>query len=135
MWEKIVLNLISNAFKFTLTGEIEVELKQAAGHAYLSVRDTGMGIPAHEIDNIFARFHRVEGARGRSQEGTGIGLALVQELVTLHGGWVRVKAARKATEPYLSSGSPWARPICRLTASLKIHYACSPASRASAGVR
>jgi signal transduction histidine kinase len=88
MWEKIALNLISNAFKFTLEGEIEVNLEPAhnGSLAKLTVRDTGTGIPLDEMPRLFERFHRVEGARGRTQEGTGIGLALVQELVKLHGG-------------------------------------------------
>ncbi len=90
MWEKIVLNLISNAFKFTLEGEIAVSLAPEDGHAVLRVRDTGIGIPADEIPKLFTRFHRIEGARGRTYEGSGIGLALVQELVQLHGGSVSV---------------------------------------------
>ncbi|HUB89851.1 MAG TPA: ATP-binding protein [Dyella sp.] len=89
-WEKIVLNLISNAFKFTLHGEIEVSLHWQNQHAELHVRDTGVGIPAHELPRIFDRFHRVEQSQGRSFEGSGIGLALVQDLVKLHGGTVRV---------------------------------------------
>jgi signal transduction histidine kinase len=89
-WEKIVLNLVSNAFKFTFDGEIAVRLRERAGHVELSVSDTGTGIPAHELPKVFDRFHRIEGARGRSFEGTGIGLALVSELVRAHGGTVRV---------------------------------------------
>jgi signal transduction histidine kinase len=88
MWEKIVLNLLSNAFKFTFEGEIEVRLRQTREHFIVSVRDTGVGIPAHELPKLFDRFHRVEGAHGRTHEGSGIGLALVQELVKLHGGAV-----------------------------------------------
>ena len=90
MWEKIVLNLLSNAFKFTLQGEIEVRLEPAEGQALLTVRDTGVGIPSEELPRMFQRFHRVEDSRGRTHEGTGIGLALVQELVKLHGGTVSV---------------------------------------------
>ena len=91
MWEKIVLNLVSNAFKFTFAGTIEVVLRDdGAGHARLTVRDTGTGIPAHELPRVFERFHRVEGAAGRSFEGSGIGLALVQELVRQHGGEIAV---------------------------------------------
>jgi signal transduction histidine kinase/CheY-like chemotaxis protein len=86
MWEKIVLNLVSNAFKFTLDGEIAVRLRAENGRAVLSVSDTGTGIPEDEQARVFQRFHRVAGARGRTHEGTGIGLALVQELVRLHGG-------------------------------------------------
>jgi PAS domain S-box-containing protein len=90
MWEKIVLNLLSNAFKFTFEGEIEVSLREASAGVELTVRDTGTGIPVEEIPRLFDRFHRVKGARGRSYEGSGIGLALLQELVKLHGGNVRV---------------------------------------------
>jgi len=92
MWEKIVLNLVSNALKFTFEGEIEVTLQRLHAVVQLSVRDTGTGIPANEMPRLFERFHRVRGARGRSHEGSGIGLALVQELVKLHGGSVRVES-------------------------------------------
>ena len=88
MWEKVVLNLLANAFKFTFEGEIAVVLRPPAGAVELEVRDTGIGIPPEEIPHVFERFHRVEDARGRTQEGTGIGLALVHELVKLHGGSV-----------------------------------------------
>ena len=90
MWEKIVLNLISNAFKFTFEGEIEVSLRQVNEMVELSVRDTGVGIPHYELPHMFERFHRIRGTRARTHEGTGIGLALVQELVQLHGGRVGV---------------------------------------------
>ncbi|AUS99554.1 histidine kinase [Nostoc sp. CENA543] len=92
MWEKIVLNLLSNAFKFTFSGSITVILQQVKHQAQLIVRDTGIGIPSSELPQLFERFHRVEGARGRTQEGTGIGLALVQELVRLHSGQVQVES-------------------------------------------
>ena len=92
MWEKIVLNLLSNAFKFTLEGGIAVRLAAHGACAELTVADTGTGIPAHELPRLFERFHRVEGAKGRSMEGSGIGLALVQELVRLHGGSVRAES-------------------------------------------
>ena len=88
MWEKIVLNLISNAFKFTLSGEIEISLREFDARVELRVRDTGIGIPEDEVPKLFERFHRVKGAHGRTDEGTGIGLALVQELARLHGGLV-----------------------------------------------
>jgi PAS domain S-box-containing protein len=92
MWEKITLNLLSNAFKFTLEGEIEVSLRLIDSSVEMTVRDTGTGIPVDEIPHLFERFHRVRGARGRSYEGSGIGLALVQELVKLQGGSVRVES-------------------------------------------
>jgi PAS domain S-box-containing protein len=94
MWEKVVLNLLSNAFKYTFSGEIAVSVRPAPGdRVELRVRDTGTGIPAAELPHLFQRFHRVEGARGRTQEGSGIGLALVNELVKLHGGEVSVTSA------------------------------------------
>jgi PAS domain S-box-containing protein len=86
MWEKIVLNLLSNAFKFTFEGEIRVALEANGDEAVLTVSDTGVGIPNTEIPRLFERFHRIEGSRGRSHEGSGIGLALVLELVKIHGG-------------------------------------------------
>ena len=100
MWEKIVLNLVSNAFKFTFEGEIAVSVSLAVDrrHVELKVRDTGTGIPPDELPHLFERFRRVEGARGRSYEGSGIGLALVQELVKLHGGEI-------AAESRLGAGS------------------------------
>jgi len=108
MWEKIVLNLISNAFKFTFTGTITVSLRwietedteqnrtaplplyPSASFVQLSIQDTGIGIPAAEIPHLFERFHQVKGAQGRNFEGSGIGLSLVQELVHLHRGTVTV---------------------------------------------
>lgn len=90
MWEKIVFNLLSNAFKFTLEGGVTLTLREHAGLVRLSVRDTGGGIPAHELPRTFERFHRIEGAPGRTYEGSGIGLALIQELVRLHGGQIAV---------------------------------------------
>jgi PAS domain S-box-containing protein len=90
MWEKIVLNLLSNAFKFTLEGTIAVRLRRQDTHAALEITDTGVGIPANEIPRLFERFHRVEGTQGRTHEGTGIGLALVKELVKLHGATIDV---------------------------------------------
>lgn len=92
MWEKIVLNLLSNAFKFTFEGQITVSLRRIGEVAELRVADTGTGIPPKEIARIFERFHRIEDARGRTHEGSGIGLSLVQELVKLHGGSVRVES-------------------------------------------
>ncbi len=92
MWEKVVLNLLSNAFKFTFEGELRVSLAWRGDGVELSVADTGTGIPPEELPRIFDRFHRVQGARGRSYEGSGIGLALVHELVKLHGGTVRAES-------------------------------------------
>lgn len=91
-WEKIVLNLLSNALKYTLEGEIGVRLVSTDVGAELRVRDTGTGISPEDQARLFERFFRVDGAIGRTHEGTGIGLALVSELTALLGGSVRVES-------------------------------------------
>ncbi len=91
MWEKVVLNLLSNALKFTFDGSITVRVaREGAADApvAITVTDTGIGVPAAEMPRLFERFHRIETARARSTEGSGIGLALVKELVALHGGTI-----------------------------------------------
>ncbi|MEO6039554.1 MAG: PAS domain-containing protein, partial [Saprospiraceae bacterium] len=95
MWEKIVLNLLSNAFKYTLAGSVRVRLFTENDQAVLTVQDTGVGIPAPELPRMFERFHRVQNAVGRSFEGTGIGLSLVSELVKIHGGSITVDSQEK----------------------------------------
>jgi signal transduction histidine kinase len=92
MWEKIVLNLVSNAFKFTFEGEIAVRVESDAASLRLTVRDTGTGVDAEHLPHLFERFYRVPDARGRTYEGTGIGLALVRELTKLHGGSASVES-------------------------------------------
>lgn len=92
MWEKIVLNLVSNALKSTFEGRISVELASVNGEFELSVSDTGTGISASELPHLFERFRRVEGARRRTNEGSGIGLALVNELVEIHVGTITVES-------------------------------------------
>jgi signal transduction histidine kinase/chemotaxis response regulator CheB len=94
MWEIVVSNLLSNALKFTLDGEITVTLRALPKHAELVVRDTGVGIPEEELPHIFKRFHRVRGAAGRTDEGAGIGLALVDELVRRHHGRIRATSTK-----------------------------------------
>ncbi|MCW2717211.1 SpoIIE family protein phosphatase [Pseudonocardia sp.] len=92
MWEKIVLNLLSNALKYTLAGHIRLSLHREADGVRLAVADSGIGIPAADLPLLFQRFHRVRGAEGRSHEGSGIGLALVAELAALHGGTAGVES-------------------------------------------
>ena len=76
--------------KFTFEGRIGIGLRPHGRSAELTVTDTGTGIPADELPRLFERFHRVERARARSGEGSGIGLAVVRELVGLHGGAIAV---------------------------------------------
>ncbi len=90
MWEKVLLNLLSNAAKYTKAGRVQVRLRADGEGVHLEVEDTGIGIPADDLPLLFQRFHRVAGAAGRSHEGSGIGLALVAELTALHGGRVDV---------------------------------------------
>jgi PAS domain S-box-containing protein len=88
MWEKVVLNLLSNALKFTFEGRVSISVRRENSNAVVTVRDTGIGVAAAEMPRLFERFHRVEATRARSNEGSGIGLALVKELVSLHGGTI-----------------------------------------------
>jgi len=90
MWEKIVLNLLSNALKFTFEGSVRVALEEHERTIELRVSDTGVGVPEHELPRLFERFHRIEGSRARTHEGSGIGLALVRDLVRLHAGTIDV---------------------------------------------
>ncbi len=92
MWEKIILNLISNAFKYSREGTILVKVEQAGDQVQVAVIDNGVGIPEDQQEKIFDRFHRIENTDGRSQEGTGIGLAMVKELVKLHQGAISVSS-------------------------------------------
>ncbi len=90
MWEKVVLNLLSNAFKFTFAGTITVAMAWRGSSVELRVGDTGVGIPARDVARVFERFHRVDRTRARTHEGSGIGLALVRELIGMHGGTIAV---------------------------------------------
>lgn len=111
MWEKIVLNLLSNAFKFTLQGSIRIALAEKDNQAVLTVADTGVGIARHELPRLFERFHRIDGSPGRTHEGSGFGLALVQDLVHLLG-------ARISVESELGIGTTFVITIAAGTAHL-----------------
>ena len=92
MWEKIVLNLVSNAFKFTSTGEVRVTQRLSDDHIQLEVRDTGCGVAPEDLPNLFVRFFRGRAPHARTHEGSGIGLSLVHELVKLHGGAIEAQS-------------------------------------------
>ncbi|MFY0578640.1 ATP-binding protein [Cystobacter fuscus] len=128
LWEMIVLNLVSNAFKFTFEGGITVRLREEERHVRLEVEDTGTGIPAHELPHVFERFHRVRDARARSIEGSGIGLALVRELVELHEGTISVES-RWAGAPGSRCACPEARRICPRSGSRRSHGGPPPRRR------
>ncbi len=91
--EKVIANLLSNAVKFTDSGgKIHVSVAEQNGRVDIAVQDTGRGIPAEELSNVFDRFYQVDGSAVRDHEGTGIGLALAQELVALHDGSIAVES-------------------------------------------
>ncbi|KAG9096794.1 hypothetical protein FRC06_008307 [Ceratobasidium sp. 370] len=104
LWEKILFNLVGNAFKYTLSGRITVSIKYIDGFAVFSVTDTGVGIPPKDRLKICERFHRVASV-SRSHEGTGIGLALTKELVRLHGGVLLVTSRTAEDSPTGEHGS------------------------------
>lgn len=92
-FEKIVLNLLSNAIKFTSkNGRITVYIEESKSNIKLIVEDTGIGIPEDMLKNIFDRFSQVDGSLSRTHEGTGIGLALVTEIVRIHGGKIKAES-------------------------------------------
>ncbi|BBD65078.1 multi-sensor hybrid histidine kinase [Nostoc commune NIES-4072] len=92
-FDKVVYNLLSNAMKFTPEGgTINVRLKSERDRCILQVQDTGIGIVKEQIPHLFERFRQAEGSANRSYEGSGLGLALVKELVELHGGQVTVES-------------------------------------------
>ncbi|NEU83027.1 response regulator [Nostoc sp. UIC 10630] len=92
-FDKVVYNLLSNAMKFTPEGgTISVRLKSEQDRCILQVQDTGIGIVKEQIPHLFERFRQAEGSANRSYEGSGLGLALVKELVELHGGHVTVES-------------------------------------------
>jgi signal transduction histidine kinase len=120
-WERIVSNLVSNALKFTRAGEIRVSCGVGTEEVQLSVRDTGIGIPKEELEGVFARFYRGGDSEAQAQEGSGLGLALVRELVLLHGGTIEAQSElgvgtemivrMPAVRPSGRSLSPAPRPV------------------------
>ena len=88
----LLCNLTENAIKYNRTGgSVEVSVEREGGQAAIRVRDTGPGIAEEYRDSIFQPFFRVDKSRSRAMGGVGLGLALVQEIVRLHGGTVRVE--------------------------------------------
>jgi DNA-binding NtrC family response regulator/signal transduction histidine kinase len=127
MWEKVVSNLLSNAFKFTAEGSVTLTLRRVDRTVELRVADSGVGIAADQQARVFERFHRIEGTHARTYEGTGIGLALVHELIKLHGGQVRVESS-------LGIGSTFIVNIPFGTAHLPAERIQATSSLASTGI-
>ncbi|KAH7327637.1 hypothetical protein B0J17DRAFT_680426 [Rhizoctonia solani] len=96
LWEKIVCNLLSNAFKYTPKGTITLTVRHEDAESHVSVSDTGVGIPREYIDQVFDRFFRVN---TNTAEGTGVGLSLTKELVSLHGGTMSVRSCTEEEHP------------------------------------
>ena len=92
MFEKIVMNLLANALKFTAAGGVRVETTESHGQYVLRVSDTGVGIAPEDLTRVFERFRRSAATTARSHEGSGIGLALVRELTRMHGGEITVES-------------------------------------------
>lgn len=91
--EQILINIVSNAIKYTGDGgSIRISLRDAGDTAEVSVIDTGVGIPAEDLPRLFERFYRVEKARSSDKGGTGLGLAIAKEFALAHGGDITVKS-------------------------------------------
>lgn len=89
---RAILNLISNAIKFTQKGRICVEIKKKENSIYISIRDTGIGIPEDKIDSIFDPFIQVDSSLSRKYEGSGLGLSIAKSIVDSHNGHISVKS-------------------------------------------
>ncbi|KAG8934381.1 hypothetical protein FRC01_003338 [Tulasnella sp. 417] len=126
LWEKIVFNLVGNAFKYTLAGQVHVHSRYRPGWAEFSVSDTGCGIADNEQDRVFERFHR-SSATARSHEGTGIGLALTRELVKLHGGYITLESTPEDKDHLEAShGSTFTVHIRKLTHDITSSASLNP---------
>jgi signal transduction histidine kinase len=100
----LIQNLLENAVRYTPDGgQVSATLRPVGGDAHLTVSDTGIGIPASDIDRVFERFYRVDGARSRQTGGTGLGLSIVRHVAETHGGWVRVRSAPGAGSTFTVS--------------------------------
>lgn len=91
-FDRVLLNLLSNACKFTKAGYVELSTRISDGRLFIDVTDTGMGIKADQLPHLFERFRQAEGSSTKDFAGTGLGLSLVKEIVSLHGGELTVKS-------------------------------------------
>ena len=107
-WEKIVLNLLSNAFKHTLVGMVRVAVRWLGDRVELAVQDTGTGIPADELPRVFERFYRT--GTTRRLEGSGLGLYIAQAIVAAHGGKLWAESAGPGQGSTFTFRLPWRAP-------------------------
>jgi len=112
MWEKIVLNLLSNAFKHTFEGSIQLVLRWRTDHAELAVADSGIGIPAAELPRLFERFHRVKGAKSRTHEGRELASPSCMNWCPCMGGPCVLKVGKERADLY-GLRPKQVSPICR----------------------
>jgi signal transduction histidine kinase len=97
--EQIVINLLSNALRYTEKGSVTVNAWAQPGRVYVSVADTGIGIVEEDLPYVFERFWRADRSRNRSSGGTGLGLTICRRLVEVQGGTIEVKSqVRQGTE-------------------------------------
>ncbi len=89
---QVMTNLIQNAIKYTEKGKVEIQVEEEQKFGKIIIKDTGIGIPAEDLDRIFERFYRVDKARSRAVGGTGLGLAIVKHIVEAHGSKIEVKS-------------------------------------------
>ena len=91
--KQVILNLLSNALKYTSKGGVVIATRQEGGWLSLDVRDSGKGIPKDALDKVFEAFYQVDKQSNREDSGTGLGLAICKELVNLHGGEMRITSS------------------------------------------
>ncbi len=109
--QQILHNLIGNAIKFTESGSVRVSAEQQNGMIAVSIRDTGIGIPADKFESIFESFEQVDASIAREYGGTGLGLTITKQLVELHGGkiWVESELGKGSTFTFtlpIATGKP-----------------------------
>jgi len=90
--EQIIINLIDNAVKYTDKGEIKINIKDDNDYLYITVSDTGIGIPEKDISRIYERFYVVDKSRTKKSGGTGLGLSIVKHSVMLIGGEITLNS-------------------------------------------
>ena len=89
---QVLLNLVGNAIKFTDAGEVCISASSANGHLTVAVTDTGPGIPADQLTQVFEQFHQVDSSNTKAKGGTGLGLAISKQIVEMHGGRIWVES-------------------------------------------